>query len=135
MVSGVLAVAFFGGARVTAAPCFAHVLVALLGAVVLLLKTWAIAGVVLGLRALLGHVDLVESTALLVRAVLPVACLTFGAVWGSEHLSLGAWLGGGASSLAVACLLGCLAVGCVLAWRVAHAVRHRTGEPGLNPWI
>lgn len=136
VVSGVLAVAFLGGARVTAAPLLSLTFgVALLGAVVLLLKTWAIAGVVLGLRALLGHVDLVESSALLVRAVLPVAFLTLGAVWGSEHLPLGAWFGGGQSSLAVACLLGCLAVGCVLAWRVAHAVRHRTGEPGLNPWI
>jgi hypothetical protein len=136
VVSGVLSVAFFGGARVTTAPMLSLTFgVALLGAVVLLLKTWAIAGLVLGLRALLGHVDLVESTGLLVRAVLPIACLTFGAVWGSESLPLGAWFGAGASSLAVACLLGCLAVGTMLAWRVANAVRHRSGEPGLNPWI
>jgi hypothetical protein len=83
---------------------------------------------------LLGHVDLVESTALLVRAVLPLACLLFAAVLASANLPFGAWLGGD-TSLALGCLLGCVGVGCVLAWRVVHTLRHRTGEPGLNPWI
>jgi hypothetical protein len=135
VVSGALAVAFFGGARVTSAPMLSLTFgVALVGAVVLLVKTWAIAGMVLGLRALLGHVDLVESTALLLRAVLPAACLMFAAVFASGRLPLGAWLGSD-GSLAVACLLGCLSVCAALAWRVLHAVRHRSGEPGLNPWI
>jgi hypothetical protein len=135
VVSGVLAVAFFGGARVTATPMLSLTFgVVLAGALVLLVKTWAIAGAVLGVRVLLGHVDLVESSALLVRAVLPVACLLFVAIWASSNVPFGPWLGGD-TSLALGCLLGCVSVGGVLAWRVVHALRHRTGEPGLNPWI
>lgn len=136
VVSGVLAVAFFGGARVTAAPMLSLTFgVALAGTVVLLLKTWAIAGAVLGLRVLLGHVDLVESGAVLLRTVVPSSCVMFGAVLMSRRLPIGAWFGGNEASVAVACLLGCLVVGVVLGWRVVYAVRHRTGEPGLNPWI
>jgi hypothetical protein len=112
LVSGVMALAFLGGARVGGDR--GGTLVSLVGVALLLLKTVSVAGVVVLVRRLFGPFDLVDARAPLLTRVLP------------------ATLERSAAACSVA--LG-LALLFVMARRALASVRHRSPEPGLNPWI
>jgi hypothetical protein len=135
VMSGAIALAFFGGARVsTAAVTPTSVPLYLAGAALLLLKTWAIAGAASALRALLGRVDVTEAGALLWRGAVPASLVlaTIALVVRRSTLIVAP---GAERAVSLACLALCVTLALALARRVASGVRARTVDPGLNPWI
>jgi hypothetical protein len=135
--SGALALAFCGGARlpgvaVSLAPTFG---VALAGALLVLAKTWLIALAVVGVRWVLGGVDVDDVRGLLVRAGLPVAGSLVGLSLLARQAPLEHVLALGNRGLAWACLLGWVVLAGVVAWRVAPGRVALEGERGPNPWI
>jgi hypothetical protein len=105
------------------------------GAVLLVLKTFAVVVVVATLRWALGRVSVEQCRGALLKAGLPAAvALPVGAklwVLGSEGLVLSAYRGVIALALFVATALTCLLV----ARRLGQSLRLQRGEASINPWL
>lgn len=135
--SGVLALAFLGGARVPGvalsfAPTFG---VALGGVLVVLVKAWLVAGAVSGVRWALGGVDIDEVRALTLRVGVPVAAVLFGLSLLARRAPFEHLLAVSDRGLAWACLAGWVVLALALARRVAPRRVALEGERGPNPWL
>jgi hypothetical protein len=135
--SGVAAQAFFGGAVLPGAghslvPSFG---VALGGVALLLLKSWAIAAAVTGLRWTLGRVDIDEVRGLTLRVGLPVAAVLLGLATLAEQAPFEHLLAVSDRGMAWACLAGWLTLGVLIARRVAPGRALAPSERGPNPWL
>jgi hypothetical protein len=133
--SGAFALAFLGGSRLGAIPGGSLSLGLLLGgAGLLLVKTWATVALVLGVRALLGRIDVSEASLLLSRGVVPASLLLSGVVLLVRRSSV-IVAPGAETAISWGCLVVCLALAVALARRVLSVLRSGSAEPGLNPWI
>jgi NADH:ubiquinone oxidoreductase subunit H len=135
--SGVAAQAFFGG---PALPGVGHSLVpsfgvALGGVALLLLKSWAIAAAVAGLRWTLGRVDIDEVRGLTLRVGLPVAAVLLGLAALAQQAPFEHLLAVTDRGMAWACLAGWLTLGALIARRVAPGRTLAPSERGPNPWL
>ncbi len=131
VVTGLAAIAWFGGMRASEASN----LLAPLGALLLLLKTLSLAGLVLALRRFAGRLDLDEARGPLLFWLLP-ASLGLGALsWLGRRTALDAGLDGAARAAAAVCLAGGVALLVALVVRAHLGARRRPPAPGLNPWI
>lgn len=135
VMSGAIALAFLGGSRVPSSfPGPLSVGLTLAAALVLLLKTWLVAALVLGLRSLTGRVDLAESGRVLWRGAVP-ASLILVAVALLVRRSALVVLPDAERAVSWACFGVCLLLGVALVRRVLTALRSGVADPGLNPWI
>ncbi|HEY3500688.1 MAG TPA: PDZ domain-containing protein [Polyangiaceae bacterium] len=135
VASGVFALAFLGGSRLTAnAGAPAAFSLTLFGALLLLIKTGAVAALVLAFRTLLGRIDVTEAGALLWRGAVPASVILVAARLLAHRFSV-VVAPGAERAVSWACLAVCVALAVSLARRVVVAVRNRAAEPGLNPWI
>ena len=137
LVSGVVALAFLGGARVPGvalsfSPTFG---VALGGVLIVLAKAWLVAGAVSGVRWALGGVDLDEVRALTLRVGVPAAAVLFGLSLLARRAPFEHWLAVSDRGLAWACLVGWFALVLALARRVVPRRVALEGERGPNPWL
>jgi NADH:ubiquinone oxidoreductase subunit H len=135
--SGVLALAFLGGARVPGvelsfAPSFG---VALGGVLIVLAKAWLVAGAVTGVRWALGGIDIDEVRALTLRIGVPVAAVLFGLSLLARRAPFEHLLAVSDRGLAWACLVGWVVLALALARRVAPRRVALEGERGPNPWL
>jgi NADH:ubiquinone oxidoreductase subunit H len=135
--SGVAAQAFFGG---PALPGVGHSLVpsfgvALGGVALLLLKSWAIAAGVTGLRWTLGRVDIDEVRGLTLRVGLPVAAVLLGLAALAQQAPFEHLLAVSDRGMAWACLAGWLTLGMLIVRRVAPGRALAPSERGPNPWL
>ncbi len=135
--SGVAAQAFFGGTALPGAgqslvPSFG---VALAGVALLLLKSWAIAAAVAGLRWTLGRVDIDEVRGLTLRVGLPVAAVLLGLATLAEQAPFAHLLAVSARGMAWAGLAGWLTLGALIARRAAPGRALAPSDRGPNPWL
>jgi NADH:ubiquinone oxidoreductase subunit H len=135
--SGVAAQAFFGGASV---PGAAHALVpsfglAFAGVTLALLKGFAIALLVTGLRWVLGRVDIDEVRGVTLRVGLPVAALLVGLATLAQQAPFEHLFAVSDRGMAWACLAGSLALALLMARRVAPGRTLAAHERGPNPWL
>jgi hypothetical protein len=135
--SGVAAQAFFGG---PALPGVGHSLVpsfgvALAGVAVLLLKSWAIAALVAGLRWTLGRVDIDEVRGLMFKVGLPGAAILLALAALAEQAPFDHLLAVSDRGMAWACLAGWTTLAVLIARRVSPGRALAPSERGPNPWL
>jgi hypothetical protein len=137
LVSGVLALAFFGGARAPGLPLsLAPALgAALFGVLVVLVKTWVIAALVSGLRWALGRVDIDEVRGLTLRVAVPAAALVFGLSLLARRAPFERMLALSDGGLAWACLVGSVVLLFAVLRRGVPRRVALEGERGPNPWL
>jgi len=135
--SGVLALAFFGGACAPGIPLsLAPALGPALGGVlVVLVKTWVIAALVTGVRWALGGVDVDEVRGLTLRVGVPGAALVFGLSLLARRAPFERLLAVSDSGLAWACLVGSVVLLVALLRRGVPRRVALEGERGPNPWL
>jgi hypothetical protein len=137
LVSGVAALAFFGGTHLpgvafSLAPSFG---IALGGVGWLLFKAWAVAGFVAALRWVLGRLDIDEVRGLTLRVGVPFAVVLVGLAALARERPFERWLAASDRGLGWACLAGWLTLALLVARRVASGSALVEGERGPNPWL
>ncbi|HSU40960.1 MAG TPA: PDZ domain-containing protein [Polyangiaceae bacterium] len=137
IVSGVTALAFFGGARLpgTSSSLAPSLGLALASVLWLLLKAWAIAGSVTALRWVLGRLDIDEVRGLTLRAGVPLAAALVVLAALAREKPFERWLAASDRGLGWACLAGWLTLAVLVARRVAAGRALADGERGPNPWL
>ena len=137
LVSGVLALAFFGGACAPGIPLSLSPALgpALGGVLVVLVKTWVIAGLVCGVRWTLGGVDIDEVRGLTLRVGVPGAALVFGLSLLARRAPFERVLAMSDSGLAWACLAGSVVLLLAVLRRGVPRRVVLEGERGPNPWL
>jgi hypothetical protein len=108
---------------------------ALAGTLLVLVKAWLVAGLVTGVRWVLGRVDIDEVRGLTLRVGLPGSALLLGLAELARQAPFERVLALGDRGLAWACLLGWLTLALVVARRVAPRRVALEGERGPNPWL
>jgi hypothetical protein len=133
LLSGLLSLAFLGGAR--SGGDRGGTVVSLAGIALLIAKTVGVAGLVVLVRRLLGPFDLADARAPLVGRLAPAALLCFGSSLALARLATDTFRVALERSAAVCSVAIGLALVLVVARRAFAGMRQRAGEPGLNPWI
>jgi hypothetical protein len=133
LVSGVISLAFLGGAR--SGGDRGGTLVSLVGIALLLVKTVGVAGLVVLVRRLFGPFDLVDARAPLLTRGLPAALVCFGLSLALGRVASDAFRVALERSAAACSVALGVALVLVLSRRALASVRQRSAEPGLNPWI
>lgn len=135
--SGVLALAFFGGASAPGVPFSLTPSLgpALGGVLLVLVKTWLIAGAVSGVRWALGGVDIDEVRGLTLRVGVPSAALVFGLSLLARRAPFERLLAVSDGGLAWACLVGSVVLTVAVLRRGVPRRVALEGERGPNPWL
>ena len=108
--------------------------IALSGVAWLLLKAWALAGLVSGLRWVLGRLDIDEVRGVTLRVGVPVAVALVGLAALAREKPLEHWLAASDRGVALACLAGALTLAVFVARRVVQGALV-DGDRGPNPWL
>jgi len=130
VMSGLVALVFLGGARLSAfgAPSLG-------GVALLLAKTALVMALLVAIRRLLGPFDLADARAPLCFIALPGALVLFGLSLAARRFLDGSLVGAFERATALGFFALALVAAVLVVSRTVLGLKARGADPGLNPWI